>query len=408
MTKRKKILISLFRFPYPASDGTRNKILKSVIEGLATDFDLEFFIVSTEKIEPKNVEYFKNKYGKIHLFKHSKFEMVLRAFCALFSKLPIQARVYIYEDAKKWLRKNINSFDALYVHEIRLTEYLTDINFDKNKIVIDLNDAISLNYSSSLVNIGYFKKLFYSFEFKRVRDYEEKIVNSFKHFVTVSEYDRNYLLKFNKNNSLIHFVCIRLGFAVSENFYREKASDHNIYFIGNLNYEPNRDCIYFLLQQILPEAKKIIPDLSLYIIGGGNIPKKFFSLPGVIFTGFVNDPLPVIEKCSALIAPIRFNGGVPSKILESMSYGIPVVTSKEAVNGIVDLKNHENIILCNITDVHAWCLSLKEILFNSELRNKIGVNAKVFINENYSIYKSQQEFRNLFHEIILRKEPFSS
>ena len=400
MIKRKKILISLFRFPYPPSDGTRNKILKNIIEGLATDFDLEFFIVSTEKIDLKDIEFFEKKYGKIHLFKHSKFEMILKAFWALFLKLPIQARVYIYKDAKEWLKKNINLYDALYVHEIRLTEYFRDTDFDINKMVIDLNDAISLHYRSSLDNFGFIKKMFYNFEYKRVKGYEEKVINSFKNFVAVSEYDRNYLLKFHKNNSLINFVCIRLGFTVSKNFYPEKTANHNIYFIGNLNYEPNRDCVYYLLQRIWPEAKKIIPNLSLYIIGGGNVPKRFSNLEGVVFTGFINNPLPIIEKCSALVAPIRFNGGVPSKILESMSYGIPVVTSKEVVKGIVDLKDHENIILCNISDINAWCMSLKEILFNIEMKNKIASNAITFIKENYSEYKSQQEFRNLFHKII--------
>ena len=94
--KKKKILISLFRFPYPATDGTRYKILDNVVEGLHKDFDLEFFVTTTEKIKLEDLEYFEKKYGKVHLFAESKSAFLWNAFCAIFSKFPIQAKVFIF------------------------------------------------------------------------------------------------------------------------------------------------------------------------------------------------------------------------------------------------------------------------------------------------------------------------
>jgi glycosyltransferase involved in cell wall biosynthesis len=393
-TKRKKFLISLFRFPYPASDGTKRRIVENVIQGLIKEFDLEFFVISHEQVSMENVKSFEERYGKVHLFTHSKFSMLWNATTVLFSKLPVQAKIFIYHDARLWLKRNVSRFDGVYVHEIRMTEYfIGKINFPKNKIIIDFNDAISLHYVSALPHLNFLKKLFYMFEYKRVKRYESKVLQYFQIFTIISEQDKAYLLNLDDKKTYQKFISIPFGFNAPELTPIERKLP-SIFFIGNINYGPNRDAVQYFLDKIWPIVRLGIPGLSFTIIGKGNLPPKYKSIEGVKFTGFVEDAS-VIQNYLALVAPIRFGGGVPTKVLEAMSFGIPVIASKEVTLGLDGLKNGENIITCSIEDIEDWVKAIQKIYLDEEFRKKVGDSGRNLIKESYSLESSQRAYREL-------------
>ena len=74
--------------------------------------------------------------------------------------------------------------------------------------------------------------------------------------------------------------------------------------------------------------KKIVPNLHFYIIGR-NPPRKIRNLHnpegGVFVTGFLNDIDPYMANARVFVAPMRIARGMQTKILEAMSYGIPVI-----------------------------------------------------------------------------------
>ena len=398
--KKKKILISLFRFPYPATDGTRYKILDNVIEGLLKDFDLEFFVATTEKIKPADFDFFEKKYGKVHLFTGSKFLFMQNAFSAIFSKFPIQSKVFIFKEARGWLAKNIAKYDAHYVHEIRMTEYF--INFSeqvRKKIFVDLNDAISLHYKSGLEKFNFFKKIVYKLEYLRLAKYERLVLERFPYFTVVSEHDRGYLLGLAPERAPeIEFKCIHHGIVEQSN-KKYNPAGNKLFFLGNLHYYPNKDALTFFFEEVWGKLKAQIPDIELSVIGKGWNDNPYKELPGVSFSGFVPDLWSEIQDCAVLVAPIRFGGGTPSKILEIMSFGFPVVTTPGAVKGVPGLKNNENILIVPESG-DEWMASIKNILSDTNNARLIGDTAKEFISNNYSSTNSQKEYRGVFHAIL--------
>ena len=50
--------------------------------------------------------------------------------------------------------------------------------------------------------------------------------------------------------------------------------------------------------------------------------------------GFVEDLVPFYEQCKLAIAPLRYGAGVKGKVNQALSYGVPVVGSPVALEGM--------------------------------------------------------------------------
>lgn len=405
--KKPKILIALFRFPYPSIDGTRYKILNNVIEGLHQDFDVEFFITTIDSYVREQIDYLEKNFGKVHVFQHSLTSFLMNAVPVLWKWIPFQAQSFHFSDADHWLQKHRGEYDAFYVHEIRMTEYF--MRFPENlkqKVVVDFNDAISLHYRESIQNLNIFKKLFYRVEGFLVKHYEQKVLKAFHYFNIVSEYDRKYLLgELDASQRGIQFTAVHHGMPQVSHRASMSQTEQNIFFLGRLGYEPNRDAVLFFLRHIWQPLKKALPNIKFFIIGKHGALQKYPNYQDVVFTGFVPEVWDILNKCSLMVAPIRFAGGTPSKVLESMSYGIPVITTPTAAKGIDGLIHRKNALIVSEENSSLWVSEIASFFHNAELRSQLADNAVRFVQENYSSEVAQRQLRELFHNVISKDIP---
>ena len=100
-----------------------------------------------------------------------------------------------------------------------------------------------------------------------------------------------------------------------------KGLNEGNYFliIGAQNKEStaNYDATMFFMREIWPEVAKINRNIKLRIVGR-NPDKSVVDLaamiPAVKVTGFIEDERDVLEKCMALLVPLRVGGGSRLKI----------------------------------------------------------------------------------------------
>jgi len=105
-------------------------------------------------------------------------------------------------------------------------------------------------------------------------------------------------------------------------------------FVGS-THPPNVDALAYFLEYVFPLITAKQPDIKLYIVG--QVPKnklKYYDNSNVIFTGFVEDLRPYFEQARVYIAPLRYGAGIKGKILEALSFGLPVVTTSIGAEGI--------------------------------------------------------------------------
>ncbi|MEI8224068.1 MAG: glycosyltransferase [bacterium] len=397
---KRKVLVALFRLPYPATDGTRFKILHNLVSGLKKEFEVEFFVVNIKSYTQSDIDHLEQNYGKVHVFHRSKLAYLFNAFPALYNGLPLQAQAFHFKGAQKWLDVHIDDYDAVYIHEIRMTEFFINYSdVQKQKFLVDFNDAISMNYQAGVQKMNVFKKLFYTWEGNRVARYESQVLTTFNHFSIVSEVDKKYLLNapaYHGSKNL-DFSVVNHGAPIPSEV--ATCDQHKIFFMGSLDYEPNRDAVRYLIETIWPQLSVKIPEVELVIIGGGTIPESYKHIPRIIFSGFVPNVFEVVRHCKALVAPIRFAGGTPSKIIEAMGYGIPVVTTPQGAAGISGIEPGNNIITVSEQDVDAWVEIINKLIQDSNYLNAIARKGRLLVEERYSQQAAEQVFCNRLKEV---------
>lgn len=398
------ILIALFRLPYPVTDGSRYRIFNNLVSGLKKDYDIECFVVQIKQYKQSDIDYIERHFGKVHLFYHSKIAYALNGLRALVTGLPMQAQAFHFTDAQRWLDAHVDEYDAIYVHEIRMTEFFINYSDErKSRCVVDFNDAISLNYETSLAHMNLPLRLFYRWEGRRVSRYESKVINEFKHMLVISERDRHYLLEkaglVNKYESgELDFAVIHYGAPVSD--VVASRNKLQVFFMGSLDYAPNRNAVDWLVTALWPVLVQQIPQLELLVIGGGKVENAWKNIPGITFAGFVPNVFSAVESARLLLASIAFAGGTPSKIIEAMGYGIPVLTTYEGAAGISGVVHGVNILTLPKHNVSQWVETIVSFLNHTELQDQLAQAGKELIKENYSLNSIEAAFRARFAKLI--------
>jgi len=165
----------------------------------------------------------------------------------------------------------------------------------------------------------------------------------------ISELEMNLLVKKYKIDENILFHLPLFGeVKKSETSFSERK---NFISIGNFLHEPNWQTV-LQLKKLWKDIKKQLPEAEIHIYGA-YATEKVFQLhnekEGFIIKGRAECVEIVFNQAKVLLAPIPFGAGIKGKLLESMQFGLPNVTSTvgaEAMHGNLDwngfITNDEN------------------------------------------------------------------
>ena len=105
----------------------------------------------------------------------------------------------------------------------------------------------------------------------------------------------------------------------------------------------------------------------------------------VQFRGGVSDIRSVYHEADVCVLTSDFEG-TPNVLLEAMSSGLPVVSTK--VGGVPDIVRHGRTgFLAAPDDLDGLLVALVELVKNSELRTEMGQRARAYVEENHSLHR---------------------
>jgi len=141
-------------------------------------------------------------------------------------------------------------------------------------------------------------------------------------------------------------------------------------------------------------------DAKFYIIGD-KAPPEIVALATdrIVVAGLQRDVRPFFDTVRLSIAPLRFGAGVKGKINQSMAFGVPVVATSLAVEGM-ELTNHRDILVAD--EPEDFARALIELYESEELWNKLSENGVRKTRASYSIDTARKTLEFLFGEKHLK------
>jgi GT2 family glycosyltransferase/glycosyltransferase involved in cell wall biosynthesis len=167
-------------------------------------------------------------------------------------------------------------------------------------------------------------------------------------------------------------------------------------FIGGFQHRPNTDAILFFVRKIYPLVSEHLRDAKFYIIGGQPPPEIVaLATERIIVAGLQRDVRPFFDSVRLSIAPLRFGAGVKGKINQSMAFGVPVVATSLAIEGM-ELTARQEILVADKPEDFARALI--ELYESEELWRRLSENGITKTRALYSTNVARKKLEFLFSD----------
>ncbi|HEV6964111.1 glycosyltransferase family 4 protein [Roseateles sp.] len=228
----------------------------------------------------------------------------------------------------------------------------------------------------------------------KMRRFEREALAGFTRVVTVSERDARM---FEKNDGLRTARAIPTG--VDLDFFSWQApaaGEPTVVFTGSMDWEANVDGIRFYIEEVWPRVRAAVPGARLRVVGK-NPPASLVqrNLPGVSFTGFVDDVRDHARDAQAFVIPLRVGGGTRIKAFEAMAMGLPVVSTTIGIEGL-DVEDGTHFLRAD--GAEALAEATLRLLADAELRLALSRAARELVEARFGHRVAAEVFGGILAE----------
>jgi len=229
----------------------------------------------------------------------------------------------------------------------------------------------------------------------KMRRFEREALARFTRVVAVSERDAK---KFAADG-LTTARAIPTG--VDLDFFSWQAPAEGspvVVFTGSMDWEANVDGIRFYIDDVWPRVRAQVPNAQLRVVGK-NPPAALVqrNVPGVSFTGFVDDVRDHARDAQAFVIPLRVGGGTRIKAFEAMAMGLPVVSTTIGIEGLdVDHGTH----FLRADGAEALASATLQLLADGALRLRLSRAARALVEARFGHRVAAEVFERILLEAV--------
>ncbi|WP_408957580.1 glycosyltransferase family 4 protein [Natrinema sp. 74] len=163
----------------------------------------------------------------------------------------------------------------------------------------------------------------------------------------------------------------------------DSDSDRLVFF-GSYDWFPNEDAALVFARRVFPRIRAAHPDAELALAGRGATDelRDLGNRPGIEFRGGVDDLESVVRDAAVMVAPLRVGGGIRIKVLESMAWRLPIVTTAQGFEG-VEATPGEDLRVAD--DWDEFVDATVELLEDPDERRHLATNARETIADRYVV-----------------------
>lgn len=378
------ILFLSTRYPYPPDSGHYLRTFHT-LKYLAKDnkiFFLSFLEKNIDQIHPE----IRALCESVNVYMLPEDDSKIRLFLSLLknflSPLPFVAQKYFDKRMLGQINYILDNehIDIVHVDLLPLSGYLPFFR-GITACLTEHNVEYLRVKSYATVAKNPLEKFFFKIQALKLKRYEKKVLGKYRRVFCVSKNDLDQLeeLTPEANYKLIPN-------AVDIKFFspgKDKPHLNKIIWTGGAGEIYNRHAIRVLVDEIMPEIRKLRNDIKLVLIGN-SIDKYFSTIGGssdIELLGYVDDVRPYLNDASIFVAPIFSGGGTKLKILNAMAMGIAVITTDVGAEGI---GCEDGVHYLNANSPYDFACKICALIDSPEKIDRFGGSSRAFIEKNFT------------------------
>ncbi|HEX5759791.1 MAG TPA: glycosyltransferase family 4 protein [Thermoanaerobaculia bacterium] len=312
---------------------------------------------------------------------------------AVLKNLPLQSGLFYQPDLGRKLRALAPAHDLGILQLVRLAIHLGD--FGETPLLVDLIDSLSLNFSLRADVDRRWLRPVLRLEAHLLALWERRLVERAAGVLVVCERDRQALENRLPPELARKVTVVRLAMrertpehAPAEPPVRVAAAAEGrpvLMITGNLGYFVNVDAVTWWLAEVWPEIRKRRPDVRVVVAGDRPqaVVRRAVAEAGEAVELIASPPdlRSLLQQATLALAPMRCGSGVPIKVLEAWSVGVPVVASPWAVAGTTGRQGEDFWLVGHPIE---WVRAILDLLGEPAERERLGQNGRRRLAADYS------------------------
>src|SRR5262245_5605248 len=286
-----------------------------------------------------------------------------------------------------------NDFDAVFVCSSPMAQYVP--RELASRAVVDMADVDSEKWLDRAAGANPLRSWVCSLEWKRLREYEYRVVTRFANTVVATRREADLLDRLDEFTRRARLRTIASG--VDLDHFRPSSQSPDtisprLVFVGAMDDFANVEGARYFAEEVFPLIRSRETRAKFSIIGANPTDevRKLARYPGVIVTGEAPDTRSYLREATLCVAPLRRPRGAHHEILEAMAAGKAVVASPEAVAGL-RVVNGEHLMIAG--SPRRFADAAFEIIRNRNLRESLEAQARRFV-------EAEHDWKILLHRLV--------
>jgi glycosyltransferase involved in cell wall biosynthesis len=398
LIKKPSLLFLSREFRFPISTGTQLRIA-SLLKFYSKYFSITLIAVSFDSTNKSVTDEFLNKYiSKIVYVPKEKVwpRKMSRLRWFIGPKTVLSYNPDVFYKAVKSEVESHGRFDCLHLDRWYLADAvkkdLTERKFALKYVIdIDASEYERRKQQAGIYKGSIFSRFNVSAESYRVRLWEFRFLSKFDLALFSSKTELDLMKKRLAGENLL---LVQNGYDVPHVAKFESVSKGEILlYVGTLSYEPNSKGLDYLIGEVLPLVKEVVPSVELWHVGEvpDDIRNKYKKNVNVKFLGFVENIYQVYNDSSIVVVPVFQGAGTRIKVLEAAALGKAIVATSF---GAIDIGLEDGVNIAIADDSEKFAKKCAVLLQENELRDEMGRLAKKLIKNKLSWEKVTDKLRD--------------
>lgn len=389
MTKVKNKIVVISMYPPDISYSGSSIRVASILNTLKRGYHITLFTT----VDQKDVSCLTSKKfcHNLHFYQRPQLNIKEKVMSNL-SIFPPNLKGFYVKEMKEDIESfiNNNKIDFILCHGLFSAQY---IPYKYSGITILDEHNIEFEIPLTLSQLSFknfqFKFIKYLIDAIRIYFYEIRIWREMDSVIFVNSRDNDIARRLHVKKNYI--VPNTIDMKKTDKDIVEPKNNKKILFIGNLFYPPNEEAAKYINNQIAPLLNKY----TFLIVGKGKS-EKLSPNKNVHFLGYVKNIDVLYKESLCTIAPIFSGGGTPLKVLESLSKGVPCITTSRVIQS---LNIGENSCILEANTPEDFKSVVESLFRDHKLYRAYVLEGINLINKKYSWKTAEDDICRIFNRI---------